>query len=78
MKLIIQPDDGITPLLLAIKKAKKTIDVVIFRFDRIGTGEGAGGGGWPRRRRACARSRTPTAAARSGCASSRWRFCRPA
>ena len=34
MKLIIQPDHGITPLLLAIKKAKKAIDVVIFRFDR--------------------------------------------
>ena len=34
MKLITQPDDGITPLLLAIKKARKTIDIVIFRFDR--------------------------------------------
>jgi cardiolipin synthase len=34
VKLIIQPDDGITPLLLAIKKAKKTIDIAIFRFDR--------------------------------------------
>ena len=35
MKLIIQPDDGIAPLLVAIKKAKKTIDIVIFRFDRM-------------------------------------------
>ena len=35
MKLIIQPDDGIAPLLLAIKRAKKSIDSVIFRFDRI-------------------------------------------
>ncbi len=34
MKLIIQPDDGIAPLLVAIKQAKKTIDIVIFRFDR--------------------------------------------
>ena len=34
VKLIIQPDDGLTPLLLAIKRAKKTIDIVIFRFDR--------------------------------------------
>ena len=34
MKLIIQPDDGITPVVKAIKKAKKTIDIVIFRFDR--------------------------------------------
>jgi phosphatidylserine/phosphatidylglycerophosphate/cardiolipin synthase-like enzyme len=35
VKLIIQPDDGIAPLLVAIKKAKKTIDIVIFRFDRM-------------------------------------------
>ena len=34
MKLIIQPDDGVTPLVQAIKRAKKAIDVVIFRFDR--------------------------------------------
>ena len=33
MKLIIQPDAGIVPVVEAIKKAKKTIDVVIFRFD---------------------------------------------
>jgi cardiolipin synthase A/B len=35
VKLIIQPDDGIAPLLVAIKRAKKTIDIVIFRFDRV-------------------------------------------
>jgi phosphatidylserine/phosphatidylglycerophosphate/cardiolipin synthase-like enzyme len=35
VKLIIQPDDGIAPLLVAIKRAKKTIDIVIFRFDRM-------------------------------------------
>jgi cardiolipin synthase A/B len=35
VKLIIQPDDGIAPLLLAIKRAKKSIDIVIFRFDRM-------------------------------------------
>ena len=34
MKLIIQPDDGAAPVIKAIDKAKKTIDVVIFRFDR--------------------------------------------
>jgi phosphatidylserine/phosphatidylglycerophosphate/cardiolipin synthase-like enzyme len=34
MKLIIQPDDGLMPLLTAIKQAKQTIDIVIFRFDR--------------------------------------------
>lgn len=33
MKLITQPDAGILPVVEAIKKAKKTIDVVIFRFD---------------------------------------------
>jgi phosphatidylserine/phosphatidylglycerophosphate/cardiolipin synthase-like enzyme len=34
VKLIIQPDDGITPLLLAVRKAQKAVDIVIFRFDR--------------------------------------------
>ncbi|MGH9703723.1 MAG: phospholipase D-like domain-containing protein [Candidatus Acidiferrales bacterium] len=34
MKLIIQPEDGVTPLLSAIKGAKQRIDVVIFRADR--------------------------------------------
>jgi cardiolipin synthase A/B len=34
MKLLIQPEDGIAPLLAAIKKAKKSVDIVIFRFDR--------------------------------------------
>jgi phosphatidylserine/phosphatidylglycerophosphate/cardiolipin synthase-like enzyme len=35
VKLITQPDDGIAPLLMAIKRAKKSIDIVIFRFDRV-------------------------------------------
>ncbi len=34
MKLIIQPADGLQPILRAIRRAKKKIDVVIFRFDR--------------------------------------------
>jgi phosphatidylserine/phosphatidylglycerophosphate/cardiolipin synthase-like enzyme len=34
MKLIVQPDAGITPLLQAIKQAKKTVDILIFRLDR--------------------------------------------
>ena len=34
MELHIQPDDGIAPLLKAIEKAKKSIQVLIFRFDR--------------------------------------------
>lgn len=34
MKLIVEPDDGIAPILAAIKQAKKTIDVLIFRLDR--------------------------------------------
>jgi phosphatidylserine/phosphatidylglycerophosphate/cardiolipin synthase-like enzyme len=33
MQVIVQPDDGLLPLLKAIKRAKKTIDIVIFRFD---------------------------------------------
>lgn len=34
MKLIIQPADGVGPIVRAIHQAKKTIDIVIFRFDR--------------------------------------------
>jgi phosphatidylserine/phosphatidylglycerophosphate/cardiolipin synthase-like enzyme len=34
VKLIIQPDDGLAPLLNAVRKAQKSIDIVIFRFDR--------------------------------------------
>ncbi len=34
VKLLIQPDDGIAALLSGIKSAKKSIEVVIFRFDR--------------------------------------------
>jgi cardiolipin synthase A/B len=34
MKLIIQPDDGMSPILAAIKSARSTIDTTIFRFDR--------------------------------------------
>jgi phosphatidylserine/phosphatidylglycerophosphate/cardiolipin synthase-like enzyme len=35
VKLIIQPDDGVTPLLRSIRGAKRLIDIVIFRFDRL-------------------------------------------
>jgi len=34
VKLIIQPVDGVAPVVRAIDRAKKTIDIVIFRFDR--------------------------------------------
>ena len=34
MDLIIQPDDGLTPLLQAVRHAKNKIDILIFRFDR--------------------------------------------
>jgi cardiolipin synthase len=34
VKLLIQPEDGVSPLLAAIKKARKSVDIVIFRFDR--------------------------------------------
>jgi cardiolipin synthase A/B len=34
MKLIVQPDAGITPVVSAIKQAKRSIDVLIFRLDR--------------------------------------------
>lgn len=34
MKLIIQPESGVVPIVQAIKSAKKAIDIFIFRFDR--------------------------------------------
>ena len=33
MQVITQPDDGLAPLIRAIKRARKSLDVVIFRFD---------------------------------------------
>ena len=35
MKLIVQPDAGIAPIITAIKQARKSIDVLIFRLDRM-------------------------------------------
>jgi phosphatidylserine/phosphatidylglycerophosphate/cardiolipin synthase-like enzyme len=34
VKLLVQPDDGIAPILAAVKNAKKSIDILIFRMDR--------------------------------------------
>jgi cardiolipin synthase len=34
MKLIVQPDSGVAPVVTAIKQAKKSLDVTIFRHDR--------------------------------------------
>jgi phosphatidylserine/phosphatidylglycerophosphate/cardiolipin synthase-like enzyme len=34
VKLIIQPDDGVKPIVRAIRNARKTVDIVIFRLDR--------------------------------------------
>ena len=33
MQVITQPEDGLIPILKAIKRAKKSLDIVIFRFD---------------------------------------------
>lgn len=33
MKLIVQPEDGVEPVLAAIDKARKSIDIVVFRLD---------------------------------------------
>lgn len=33
MKLIVQPDAGAAPLLNAVKRARRTLDIVVFRFD---------------------------------------------
>jgi len=34
VKLLIQPEDGITPILEALRGAKESIKILIFRFDR--------------------------------------------
>ena len=34
VKLIIQPDAGIVPVVQAMRRARKTIEICIFRFDR--------------------------------------------
>jgi cardiolipin synthase len=34
VKLIIQPDDGLAPILQAIRRARTRIDILIFRLDR--------------------------------------------
>lgn len=34
MKVIIEPADGVAPLLAAIRNAKKSIEIAVFRFDR--------------------------------------------
>lgn len=34
VKLMVQPEDGIEPILDALRKAKKSIQILIFRFDR--------------------------------------------
>jgi cardiolipin synthase len=35
VKLIIEPADGVAPILAAIKGAKKSVEIAIFRFDRL-------------------------------------------
>jgi phosphatidylserine/phosphatidylglycerophosphate/cardiolipin synthase-like enzyme len=35
VKLVVQPDDGVTPLVKAIQRARTSISLVVFRFDRI-------------------------------------------
>jgi len=34
MKLIVQPDAGVAPIVTAIKQARKTLDIMVFRLDR--------------------------------------------
>jgi phosphatidylserine/phosphatidylglycerophosphate/cardiolipin synthase-like enzyme len=33
VELIVQPEDGVKPVLAAINRAEKTLDMIIFRFD---------------------------------------------
>ena len=34
MKVLVQPDDGVNPILTAINRAKKSLEIAIFRLDR--------------------------------------------
>lgn len=34
MELIVQPDDGLGPIVEAVKAAERRVDILIFRFDR--------------------------------------------
>jgi cardiolipin synthase A/B len=34
MELIVQPDDGLEPIVEAVKAAERRVDILIFRFDR--------------------------------------------
>lgn len=36
MHLIVEPDDGLEPILAAIKRASRSLDLIIFRFDLKG------------------------------------------
>ena len=33
MKLIVQPDSGVAPIVAAIKRARKSVEIAIFRFE---------------------------------------------
>jgi cardiolipin synthase A/B len=35
MKLLVQPGDGVSPLLRAINEARTSVEILIFRFDRM-------------------------------------------
>lgn len=35
LKLLVQPDDGVVPVVLAMQRARKTLDVPIFRLDHV-------------------------------------------
>jgi phosphatidylserine/phosphatidylglycerophosphate/cardiolipin synthase-like enzyme len=35
MKLIVQPDAGLAPIVTAIRQARKSVDILIFRLDRF-------------------------------------------
>src|SRR5437879_1007634 len=45
MKLIIEPDAGVAPILAGIKSARQSLDVLIFRLDRPEVSDGLGAAG---------------------------------
>jgi len=73
MKLITQPDEGITPLLASVKRAKRRIAIVIFRFDldeledALAAGEDVASRWWRSSPTPTGRRGEPPASSNSGC-----------
>ena len=75
--LMIQPDAGLVPIVQAIRRAKRTVDIAIFRLNRTELETALGGSRPARRESARAWWRTRIGAERRGCGSSNSACSRP-